>query len=80
MLGSFEDLLNGIVSDEADGEEEELPCNSRFARFFTKGGGSAAPSASSAAKKEPEPPATTPLGSLGGLKLEPEPEDDWQQG
>lgn len=70
MLGSFEDLLNGIVSDEPENEEEEeLPCNSRFARFF-----------SNSSSREPAP-SSSPLSSLGGIKLEvPEAEDDWQQG
>ena len=39
MMGSFEDLLNGLVTDEPEEEEEEeeatLPGRSRFARFFS---------------------------------------------
>eukprot|EP00325_Prymnesiales_sp_UTEX-LB-985_P026056 CAMPEP_0174728646 /NCGR_PEP_ID=MMETSP1094-20130205/52129_1 /TAXON_ID=156173 /ORGANISM="Chrysochromulina brevifilum, Strain UTEX LB 985" /LENGTH=827 /DNA_ID=CAMNT_0015930611 /DNA_START=112 /DNA_END=2595 /DNA_ORIENTATION=+ len=80
MMGSFEDLLNGLVSEEPDEEESALPGSSRFARFFSSspmedsipvapvGGGSA-------------------LASLGGIKLDTpfEPsggkqQDDLQQG
>jgi len=62
MLGNIDDLFSGIVADEQD--EEEFPCNSRFARFFTK--------------SEPKQDVS-PLSSLGGVKLD-EPEEDWQQG
>ena len=84
MMGSFEDLLNGLVTDEPEEEEEEeeatLPGRSRFARFFSSpsteehmvGGGPGAGGASA-------------LASLGGIKLDApfEPakqQDDWQQG
>ena len=33
-MNSFEDLLNGLVGDEPEVEEAEMPMNSRFARFF----------------------------------------------
>ncbi|KAL3893700.1 MAG: hypothetical protein SGPRY_014051, partial [Prymnesium sp.] len=72
MLGSFEDLLSGFVADEGEDEEEELPCSSRFARFFTK--------TDKAAPSEADPPGSA-LSSLGGVKMEqPEPQDNWQQG
>ena len=85
MMGSFEDLLNGLVTDEPEEEEEEeeeatLPGRSRFARFFSSpnteehmvGGGSG-------------PGGASALASLGGIKLDApfEPakqQDDWQQG
>ena len=80
MMGSFEDLLNGLVSDEPDEEETTLPGSSRFARFF---------SSSPLDESISGTPASGPsaLASLGGIKLDPpfEPsggkqQDDWQQG
>jgi len=80
MMGSFEDLLNGLVSDEPDEEESTLPGSSRFARFF-----------SSPSMEDNVPAASvgggSALASLGGIKLETpfEPpggkqQDDLQQG
>eukprot|EP00326_Haptolina_ericina_P023983 CAMPEP_0181190232 /NCGR_PEP_ID=MMETSP1096-20121128/12081_1 /TAXON_ID=156174 ORGANISM="Chrysochromulina ericina, Strain CCMP281" /NCGR_SAMPLE_ID=MMETSP1096 /ASSEMBLY_ACC=CAM_ASM_000453 /LENGTH=865 /DNA_ID=CAMNT_0023279429 /DNA_START=84 /DNA_END=2681 /DNA_ORIENTATION=+ len=79
MLGSFEDLLNGIVDDDDDDEEEtSLPGSSRFARFFSS---SPDDEPSRLAAPSTAPPASSPLSSLGGIKLEaPEAEDNWQQG
>merc|ERR1719265_2865836 len=80
MMGSFEDLLNGLVSEEPEEEEEStLPGSSRFARFF-----------SSSPMEDSIPPAPvgggSALASLGGIKLDTpfEPpggkQDDLQQG
>jgi len=77
MLGSFEDLLNGIVSDD-DEEESTLPGSSRFARFFTS---SPVDEPSRFAAPSVAPATSSSLGALGGIKLDvAEAEDDWQQG
>lgn len=77
MGGSFEDLLNGLVTDEPEEEEATLPGSSRFARFFD-----------SSTIEENGPPSggASALASLGGIKLDAPfetkgaPNHDWQQG
>jgi len=79
MMGSFEDLLNGIVADEPEEEEATLPGSSRFARFFSNATMDDAPTSA--------PAGSSALASLGGIKLDApfdpnggKQEDDWQQG
>jgi len=81
MMGSFEDLLNGLVADEPEEEETTLPGSSRFARFFSSS------SVEDLSPGTPSPGAASALSSLGGLKLDPpfdsavgKQQDDWQQG
>jgi len=62
-LGSFEDLLNGLVSEE---EEESLPGSSRFARFFS----SASLDDVSCTAHGTSSSESSTLASLGGHKLD----------
>ena len=80
MMGSFEDLLNGLVTDEPDEEEATLPGRSRFARFFSS-------SSLDDAVPGGVPVFNSALASLGGIKLDTtfeqaggKQQDDWQQG
>ncbi len=80
MMGSFEDLLNGLVTEEPEEEESTLPGSSRFARFFS--------SPNTEENMPGGPPGAgggSALASLGGIKLDAPFEsgkqhDDWQQG
>jgi len=64
-LGSFEDLLNGLVSEEE--EESILPGSSRFARFFAS---SSLDEASCANHGSNSSSDTSTLASVGGHRLD----------
>jgi len=80
MMGSFEDILNGLVNEEPEEEETTLPGSSRFARFFNS-------SLDDSAPVGPVGGGAPLVSSLGGIKLDTpfEPaggkqQDDLQQG
>ena len=80
MMGSFEDILNGLVNEEPEEEEATLPGSSRFARFFNS-------SLDDTAPVGPVGGGAPLVSSLGGIKLDTpfEPaggkqQDDLQQG
>ena len=85
-MGSFEDLLNGLVGDEPEDEEATLPGTSRFARFFSCDADGAS-SAHAAGARGPSLSGGALGQGLGGVGLDPPYEanagkqhDEWQQG
>jgi len=88
LMGSFEDLLNGLVGDEPEGEETtSLSGTSRFARFFSSQGledGAGHPDLVAARHAAAD---GSTVASLGGLALEDpfckhgaaKQNDDWQE-
>lgn len=84
MLGNFEELLSGIVIDDAETEEEStLPGSSRFARFFDVEPAESGSSSSGGVGDGGSSAPASALASLRGTEVEPAAgahEDDWQQG